>query len=312
MQLIQAWVASERDIILVTDDFNPSEYPDQLSAKLIQSKGLVTLSLSLLPEYIESLSSVDWQINPWGWNHSLKASLGAAGIKESLLKTDREIDNLRQLAHRHTVIPFQKMLQSILPNLEITEAKEFFSVKEAMDFARMNGDVFFKAPWSSSGRGLLRITSKGEPVSRQLPEKKLMEWINGFIRRQGSIMGEKAFRRIADFATEWNLNEGKAEFLGLSFFTTSEEGRYLGNSVLSQQEIANHLSALSTSWNIEIILAQQKCLETLIAPAYSGPAGIDMLIDDMGRINPCVEINLRTTMGMIELFRQATLSLAYS
>ena len=31
---------------------------------------------------------------------------------------------------------------------------------------------------------------------------------------------------------------------------------------------------------------------------YVGPVGIDMLADKDGRVNPCVEINLRHTMGM--------------
>jgi hypothetical protein len=46
-----------------------------------------------------------------------------------------------------------------------------------------------------------------------------------------------------------------------------------------------------------------KAIDTLIAPHYSGPLGIDMMLyrDDKGEIaiNPCVEVNLRMTMGMV-------------
>ena len=54
--------------------------------------------------------------------------------------------------------------------------------------------------------------------------------------------------------------------------------------------------AIRCSWALVAI-------DDLIAPHYDGPVGIDMMLywDENGRIalNPCVEVNLRMTMGMV-------------
>ena len=46
-----------------------------------------------------------------------------------------------------------------------------------------------------------------------------------------------------------------------------------------------------------------KALDSIIAPHYDGPLGIDMMFykNENGEIalNPCVEVNLRMTMGMV-------------
>ena len=46
-----------------------------------------------------------------------------------------------------------------------------------------------------------------------------------------------------------------------------------------------------------------KVLDALIAPHYDGPLGVDMMLyrntDGTIALNPCVEVNLRMTMGMI-------------
>ena len=47
-----------------------------------------------------------------------------------------------------------------------------------------------------------------------------------------------------------------------------------------------------------MIELQRDAIAEVVAPGYSGPLGIDMLATGDGRINPCVEMNLRMTMGM--------------
>lgn len=114
-------------------------------------------------------------------------------------------------------------------------------------------------------------------------------------------MAERGYNRIADFATEWELSAGKAIFAGVSLFSTTPDGRYVRNSFDSQESIFSRIATFSAEWSSRLIEAQRKALEILIAPSYSGPAGIDMLATDEGRIVPCVEINLRQTMGMAAL-----------
>ena len=179
-------------------------------------------------------------------------------------------------------------------NFEITHfPKEIYSLKEVDEFIQKYSSVYLKLPWSSSGRGV---------VASDFLEKRLLEqWVNGGLRRQGSIMGEKAVDRVVDFATEWKCENGSAIFLGLSLFQTSYDGRYKGNLNISQSEINDVLTSSSPFFSPILIEAQKKMLEEIISPFYSGPLGIDMMIDRQGLIYPCVEINLRMTMGHVAL-----------
>lgn len=300
MQLTPAFIAVNNDIIIVADDYTPEAYPDRKATERINSTGIIVVKLPELHNILNNASPGEFRIIPWGWNHSLRNMLETFSINPSLLKTEEEIDIIRNLSHRRTTIPFQLHLQKMLPHLPIAVAEEFCEVDQAVEFAKRESKVFFKAPWSSSGRGILYY-DLSQSDNNSISLQKLREWLGGFIRKQGSVMGERAFNRVADFATEWWIDGGKADFLGLSFFNTSEEGRYTGNSSLSQQEIDNRLRSLSPSWSSSVTSAQKAALEAIIAPHYSGPVGIDMLIDADGILNPCVEINLRLTMGIIAL-----------
>lgn len=308
LQLIQAFVATKGDIIGVTQDFDVKAYPYPSHLEMVSEKELSLIPIQELPyslqkdsdssNYNQSTSQLrsNFRVIPWGWNHSLRSELLSIGLDSTLLPTETEIETLRNLSHRHTTIPFQQKLQKLLPDMEIPIAKEFESVNEALEYTDNCEEVYFKAPWSSSGRGVV--------TSKSLSKEKLKEWIGGFIKKQGSVMGEKGFDRKADFATEWICKKGEASFMGYSLFNTTSEGRYIGNATISQEDIIKTISRYSTDWNNDIVEAQRKALNEIISPLYKGPVGIDMLIDTTGRINPCVEINLRMTMGMINLKRE--------
>ena len=300
MQLTPVYIAEKGDIIVVADDFSSEAYPDKNAVHRLESAGIEAVTLTELQNLLKNVSHHEFRILPWGWNHSLRSRLEAFSIDPALLKTKEEIDMIRSLAHRRTTIPFLLFIRKMLPAVSVAVAEEFTEVDKALEFAQREKRVYFKAPWSSSGRGILYYDASLYEDKR-MSTQKLKEWLGGFIRKQGSVMGERAFNRVADFATEWWIEDGKAEFLGLSLFNTSEEGRYTGNMQLSQTEIDSRLQSLSPHWSPDIVAAQKAALESLIAPHYSGPAGIDMLIDADGTLNPCVEINLRLTMGMIAL-----------
>ena len=118
-------------------------------------------------------------------------------------------------------------------NEEIQVPKEFSDINEALAFRENCGDVYFKAPWSSSGRGLL--------YTKDLEKRHIEPWLRGIIRSQGSVMGETAYDRILDFATEWECKDGKALFIGVSTFTTSDRGKYKSNIVAPQENIVSFI-----------------------------------------------------------------------
>jgi len=294
MAFFPAVYADDKDWILTFDNIHPSSEKGLRYMDMAKRRNLRTTTIKNVAKDLTGIPHSDIRIIPWGWNHSLVDTLVKAGIDRQSLKTDEEINMLRQLSHRRTCITFQKIIRQQLPHHKIPESREISSIEEASEFLRCHGDAYFKLPWSSSGRGVLHASS--------LPEDKLLLWIEGGIRRQGSIMAEQAFVRKLDFATEWNCKKGKADFLGLSVFHTSHNGRYIRNIITSQHELERMIFNASGKWDPEIIIAQKQAIETIIAPFYSGPAGIDMLVSSDGSIIPCVEINLRHTMGMAALF----------
>ena len=240
-------------------------------------------------------------IEPWGWNRDLRRRLLAAGVSEECLPTPESLDRLRALSHRRTTIPFNRMIglydRSVAP-LNLRTPVELCSDEEVMNWLAENPGGWLKAPWSSSGRGVLRTSD--------LEERHIRPWARGIIRRQGSVMAEPGVDRLIDFATEWHCADGKARFLGLSLFETSPRGKYQANLHLPQHEIEERIKKGAPDWGAHIIEAQRRALETLIAPEYSGPLGIDMMVDTDGLIYPCVELNLRRTMGAISLYRRCT------
>lgn len=114
-------------------------------------------------------------------------------------------------------------------------------------------------------------------------------------------MMEKAYNRRLDFATEWICENGKARFIGYSVFNVSRRGKYQSNYNGSQSELLSEINRVSGQWTPKYLEAQRAALDVIVAPHYDGPLGIDMLVTDSRAINPCVELNLRHTMGMLNL-----------
>lgn len=295
MALFPASFASRNDYIAVADDVDIPADCDPGHQDLAAQKGISIVRISDLHNLILSfeLAGIPVEIQPWGWNFSLVNTLLKAGVSPHLLKRKDELDKLRLLSHRRTAADFNRLLQAMLPDLRICPAREFTSADEAMAFASDFPGAFFKAPWSSSGRGVVREGS--------LSPARLREWIGGCIRRQGSVMAEIPHRKVDDFASEWHISDGKSSFLGLSFFKTTPDGRYLENISGDFDSLESLIKQHCREWSRDIIEAQRKILDSLIAPHYNGPAGIDMLSTEDGGIVPCVEINLRQTMGLATL-----------
>ena len=283
--------ASEGDAILLLDEFSDRQLKELPGYAEVIRKGITIITLDRLHLY----SSVASKIIPWGWNLNLQQTLLSAGVKEDLLPDEKEINRLRELSHRRTCLPFRNRLQEILPDIRIRSAKELFTLDEVNDFISRHNEIYIKFPWSSSGRGVM--------CSRGMRRELLLEWAAGSLRRQQSVMVEEAYDRAADFASEWYCENGKASFAGLSFFHTANDGRYMLNEEESQEMIFEKIKKYAPRFNTDIINAQKIVLEEFIAPEYNGPAGIDMLADKNGEINPCVEINLRYTMGHVALAR---------
>jgi len=216
------------------------------------------------------------KIFPWGWNRQIKKSLSRF-FSEDLLPSDSELKKIREISNRKTTIDFFSLYHDIYPDIAIPIC--FNDIDSASGYAEKMNNVCFKAPWSSSGRGII--------FSGNIPKESLKKWLGGIIRGQGSVIAEPVYDRQMDFASEWGIESGEPTFIGFSLFDSSDRGKYLGNSLSSRQKIKELINKKVD--NITAILENQRgFISKNISPYYSGPLGFDMLIDRNGTVNPCV------------------------
>ncbi|CDF21892.1 putative uncharacterized protein [Prevotella sp. CAG:617] len=280
LAVLPAWWAAEGDIV---------HTPQPPSEAWLQRVG------SLLPRvrYADCVSPETFKrVEPWGWDARLCFLLRRMGW-QGRPYTDPEA--LRALSSRATAV---RMLPRLTGRHPMWTGRSCLikSLDELPAIWKDTPEVIVKAPWSCSGRGTRYITPECTESERG--------WMSGILRRQGCLEVEPYYRRLADFAMEFNLTSQGAVYDGLSVFIT-EKGNYAGNRVCTEEQAQQllqphvqpeQLQQLRQAWTEELNLH--------VAPHYHGPLGIDMMaVDTPGgvRLHPCVEINLRRTMGWVAL-----------
>ena len=259
-------------------------------------------------------------ISPWGWDKAIRRELERMGVEASLLPTVEQIEQIRQLSHRRTSAQLLPLLQM---EGTVGEAFECTTVEEVMELMQRYGRLVLKAPWSSSGRGVRfcdaeRLNNKEKIINNNDAQ---MAWVTNILKAQGSIMAEPYYNKVRDFGMEFEADaEGRIHYLGLSLFHTVN-GAYVGNILATESVKCEMISRYVPVCLLDLI--KQKITEQLRLPGYVGPFGIDMMIVKPGEgnhnsqlsilnsqlsivncqlgLHPCVEINLRRTMGHVAL-----------
>ena len=133
---------------------------------------------------------------------------------------------------------------------------------------------------------------------------QMENWALNIMDRQGFIMMEPLYDKVKDFALEFESTNSGVRYLGLSLFKTIN-GAYAGNILASE---ADKRMMLGKYISMELIdgLAERisAILTVFFHESYRGPFGIDMMVVRDGgklKVHPCVELNLRRTMGFVAL-----------
>lgn len=237
------------------------------------------------------------RIDPWGWDAALCRRLRLKGAPERMLPDAERLETIRQLSSRATSVRLLRLLRQALPETA-GEAEILTEIGAVENFAARHAAVMLKAPWSCSGRGVFQAAAPLPEAVRRRVER--------ILEKQGCIAAEPFYDRIKDFALEFEARlDGSISYQGLSHFTASSSGAYGGNLIAPQsvllEKIGEPLPALLPQLTTACIAA----LEALLKGKYCGPLGIDMMLvrtDGAVRLHPCVELNLRRTMGHVALF----------
>ena len=207
------------------------------------------------------------EVIAWGWDAVVKHELLKRGIPAELLPSDEEIDVVRELQHRSTVLPLQE------------DCHEVRSVGEMETLLREREHWVMKAPWSGAGRGLRWVHGALTAIDR--------DWLLKIVTTQRCVIAEPRRNVVADVALEY-MN---GEFVGYSYFKTGS-GVYKENFSWSDERIETTFSLLPVRERVE------RWLEVNVWPRYHGPLGVDLMVCGDGSIHVS-EINFRHTMGMV-------------
>lgn len=287
LQMLPTWISGNNDFILSQNHEIDNIWLDTINSRY---------NIGIKTATINDITKFD-KIEPWGWNLFLKRRLSLDGAKECALPSENDIENIRRLSHRRVSIDIHRMFLEKIPTLQNNTPCEFSSMDDVLDFASKHPKAYTKAPWSSSGKGIYRaLDISGLDFTR---------WCSGIIKRQGSIMCEKPLNSVLDFAMEFKCENGSTSFIGYSIFNNDTHCSFSSSLLMSTQQLHNKIS--STLGNEDLLLnvrnSANEILDSLIAPHYNGYLGIDMMIytdnENKLHINPCIELNLRTTMGVV-------------
>ena len=251
------------------------------------------------------------------------------------LPTEEQLADIRRLSSRSTAVEMLPAIRRLLPedttigeSLFITTADDLqsqISRFQASDSRLQVTDYIFKAPYSGSGRGLR--------LGRQLQSPNMRSWLARCIREQGGVVAEPYYyNKVADFALEFVVTSQGVDFLGVSVFNTDTRNVYAGNIIERQkclrQKISNLLPRLDFELLIDVVKREIACR---FVGHYLGPVGVDMMVISEDResdkspssniqsqssndkillsnapsqsykLHPCVEVNVRRTMGELSL-----------
>lgn len=241
------------------------------------------------------------KIKPWGWDCTIKEQLLRADCRlQQYIPSDSSIDQIRHISSRRFAS------EHILPILHDTNCKVVGescyceTEAEVLSVMLRYGKSVLKSPWSSSGRGVRYVPAKE-------PDEHIIGWVRNILRQQGGIMVEPLYPKVYDFGMEFFATEaGEIEYRGLSLFAT-RGGAYTGSICATEKDKREMLSYYVDLALLDRICEQIKSIVGgLFAGKYKGPFGIDMMAiakdgEDGFWLHPCVELNLRRTMGHVAL-----------
>lgn len=290
---LMLFIASDEDYV-----YCPS--PDGRSAEIIDYNGQKVNDLSTLPP----LELMLWGLEP----HSHRQIVDWAHSKNLILQTSHISTQYYTLAHRSSSHRYLQHLQkhypALLPSPDIIPHRLLIEQHGANKIAaeiQAQGykQVIIKRPYSSSGRGVMPYA---------LPFGVQQEALfASLIKHYGEISLEPLLRRVQDYALLFWADALGVQHIGYSKFITDNKSgtAYSGSVLLADKYIAQEIEYVLGSRELlhELIQITQDYLHNELKGTYKGYIGIDMMsyrdLDGRLCLHPCVEINVRGTMGVI-------------
>lgn len=289
------WAVDGDGILVNNVEFAERAF-SRVANRIVKYGGRVSRVTFVTPDMLHSIPIES--VEPWGWNTTLRNFLIRKGVPTGAMPQLEKLSDIRLLSHRSTSARLLTMVKS---EGMVGEMATCHDVEEIRQLVSKYGKAVLKTPWSCSGRGVRFVTPD------ILGGDNLKGWMRNMLVRQGSLMVEPYFNKVKDFGMEFEaLPDGKVKYLGLSLFKTLN-GAYTGNILATECAKEEAISRYVPNETLQLLKASVVDASTrILAGSYAGPFGVDMMI--VGRndrkgflVHPCVEINLRRTMGHVAL-----------
>lgn len=239
---------------------------------------------------------------PWGLDRHVVWQMRKGGADG--LPGEEEIEDVRALSSRRLAVDLLAEVRRHLSDAPLCgESVYCQSEGEASRAVARYGCSVLKAPLSGSGRGLRFADTQLQPP--------ITGWVSNTLKAQGGMVVEPFFAdKVRDLACEFLAEaDGTVRFLGLSLFYISDRCSYEGNLLASQERMRQILfqgeHGYSETAFGRVVEVLRIALQQRLAGHYVGPLGVDMMLvrqtDGTLCLHPCVEVNLRHTMGHVAL-----------
>ena len=122
------------------------------------------------------------------------------------------------------------------------------------------------------------------------------------IKSYGGVECEPYYNKLRDFSAHFDIVGGRPVFCGFSRFDTTDSGFYRSSKVKKFDD----LEFFDKNDTLKFVRTLKYCLAlSPYCSHYSGPLGVDCMIysEPNGglKINPCVEVNCRHSMGRLAM-----------
>ncbi|GHU89757.1 hypothetical protein FACS1894155_07230 [Bacteroidia bacterium] len=292
---LPAWYGEKDDFVLVGNALG-QEYPEMLRPFYSLPEAITIEEFEKKRNLLNGTEVVLWGMSPQSlhlfeqWNEKYNLNL----------KIPLPNESYSRLVSRRTARTCLSGLLENIPELSHELLPGFYSshgiIKQKLE--ESNVPMLVKAPYSSSGRGLLWVQHPLDRASSQI--------LQGMLNKQREVSLEKALDKQTDFAMLFYSNpDGTVDFKAYSLFHTDNKGNYKGNFVGSQEKIKSELFSSVD----EILLEKTKkqlisIFNAQFSSIYQGCICVDMMLyreNGNIRLHPCVEINFRYTMGWLAM-----------
>ena len=283
------WYADPGDCI-----FTPRPLPDQF-VEMASRRDIHSFALPI--SATESGMLKNQEVDFWGISRQAIHLLEQYSEKYALnLKIEEWKEEYRTMSSREFSASCLLSLLKEVPEISRNILPVFYSNIAEIEAQNrvIPSKLLVKSPYSSSGRGLLWLEKPElSRSSRQI--------LQGMLNRQGKVSIENVLDKVVDFSMHFS-SEG---FIGYSVFQTNSKGAYEKTWLASQEKIESKLSHyvdLNLLFKLKTFLLSW--IAEKIRPYYQGAVGVDMMIyraEGNYYLHPCVEINLRKSMGYLSL-----------